>query len=450
MQRRTFLAATGSAALASSATARKPNIVLILLDDAGYADLGCYGQKKILTPNIDRLASEGVRFTDCYAGGAVCAPSRSVLMTGLHTGHTPVRANAATVPLLPSDITVAEVLKKAGYATGAFGKWGLGDADTSGAATRKGFDEFFGYLHQTHAHDYFPEYLRDGEKKFPLQGNEHRGRKQYSADLIHSRALQFIRSSKDRPFFLYSCTTLPHGRFEPPGDEPYTDRDWPQPEKNYAAMLTRADRQVGQILKLLKELNLEKDTVVFLASDNGGTGGEGRDVRFFQSTGVFRAQKGTVYEGGIRVPMIVRWPGRVKAGTVNSSPWAFCDVLPTLAAIAGVQAPAPSDGMSVLPTILGESQQRSKGLYWEQHRYNRKAQRLEGLMQAARLGDWKGVRQAPGAPLEIYNLKTDAGEATDLSGKRPDLREKFEAFLMAEHSEPRLHNNGNWEYANEA
>lgn len=450
MNRRQFLAATGSAALANSAAGRKPNIVLILLDDAGYADLGCYGQEKILTPNIDRLASEGVRFTDCYAGGAVCAPSRSVLMTGLHTGHTPVRANAGTVPILASDVTVAEILKKAGYATGAFGKWALGDADTSGAATRNGFDQFFGYLHQTHAHDYYPQYLRDGEKKFPLPGNEHGGRKQYSADLIHARATQFVRSNKDRPFFLYSCTTLPHARFEPPSDEPYTDRNWPQAEKNYAAMLTRADRQVGEILQLLKELKIENETIVFLASDNGGTGGVGRDLRFFGSTGLFRAQKGTVYEGGIRVPMIVRWPGRTKAGTRNSFPWAFCDILPTLAEIARTKAPSALDGISVMPTILGGTQRRATGLYWEQHRYNRKAQKLEGMMQAARIGDWKAVRPAPGAPLELYNLKTDVGETVNLSASTPAISGKLETFLRSQHSEPRPHNNGNWEYADEA
>lgn len=446
IDRRQFLgAATAGAALQGAPSARKPNIVFILLDDLGYGDVGCYGQTKIQTPNIDRLATQGTRFTDCYAGGAVCAPSRSVLMTGLHTGHTPVRANAGTVPILPQDVTIAELLKNAGYATGAFGKWSLGDAGSTGAATRKGFDEFFGYLHQTHAHDYYPEYLRDGEKKFLLPGNAGGKHGQYSADLIQERALHFIQSNKDQPFFLYSCSTLPHGDFDPPNDKPYTDRDWPQPEKNYAAMVTRADKHVGEILTSLKSLKLEDDTVVIFASDNGGTGGEGRDVHFFNSTGPFRGQKGTLYEGGVRVPAIVRWNERVAKGVTSHFPWAFCDFFPTALEIAGLAARSGLDGISIVPTLLGKKQDRPP-LYWEQHGYNRKTEQLTGMIQAARLDQWKAVRRSPQAPLEIYDLSTDLGEKKNLASAKPEIASKMDAILRSQHGEPRPHNTGTWEY----
>ena len=234
---------------------RKPNIVFILADDLGYGDIGPYGQQHILTPNLDRLATEGLRFTQAYAGAAVCAPSRSVLMTGLHTGHTPVRANAGTIPIRAEDVTVAEVLQGAGYRTGGFGKWGLGDAGSAGVPTRQGFTEFFGYLHQIHAHTYFPEFLWHNEAKYPLPGNLNGGRAEYSAELIAERSLRFIREHKDQPFFLYAAFTLPHGRFEVPDDKPYGDRDWPQPEKNFASMVTRLDGYVGRIMALLAELS---------------------------------------------------------------------------------------------------------------------------------------------------------------------------------------------------
>ncbi len=370
-------------------------------------------------------------------------------MTGLHTGHTPVRANAGTVPLLPEDLTVAEVLRGAGYRNGGFGKWGLGDADTTGAATRKGFDEFFGYLHQTHAHDYYPEYLRDGEKTYPLAGNANGGRKQYSADLIQNRALAFIKSNADRPFFLYACTTLPHGRFEVPSDEPYSRRDWPDEHRNFAAMVTRADRHFGEILRTLRDLRLDRNTVVMVASDNGGTGTDQR-IRRFDSTGPFRSQKGSVYEGGIRVPFIVRWPGRVKAGTATGFPSAFCDFLPTAAAIAGVPAPRQIDGISLLPALAGGGKPEREGLYWEQHGYNRKTQRLTGMMQAARMNQWKAVIPKPEAPLELYNLQADISESKDVAGAHPEIAAKLSAYIRSQHRTPRPHNNGNWEYTDRA
>ncbi|MGH9629489.1 MAG: arylsulfatase, partial [Bryobacteraceae bacterium] len=372
MDRRNFIGSSlaglaGFSGLAAQ-NRRQPNIVFIMLDDLGSADVGCYGQKKIQTPNIDRLAREGMRFTDCYAGGAVCAPSRCVLMTGLHTGHAAVRANAGTVPLRGEDVTAAEVLKGAGYATGGFGKWGLGDAGTSGEPAKQGFDQFFGYLHQIHAHSYYPEFLWQDGRKYPLQGNREGAREQYSADLIAERALQFVRDHKDGPFFLYAAFTLPHGRFEVPSDAPYSGKHWPQGEKNYAAMVTRADRQIGAILELLEELKLRDETIVFFTSDNGGTSGGGHDVSFFNSNGRLRGQKGQLYEGGIRVPMIVRWPGKVKAGAVNETPWAFCDFLPTAAELAGAQTPRGIDGISVLPELQAKGSLPSgRVLYWEHH-----------------------------------------------------------------------------------
>jgi arylsulfatase A-like enzyme len=439
LPRRDFLAMGTAAGFARGASA-PPNIAFILLDDLGWGDLGCYGQKLIATPNIDALARESLRFTDCYAGGAVCAPSRSVLMTGLHTGHTPVRANAGTVPLRDDDYTVGEMLKKAGYATGCFGKWGLGDAGSSGVATRQGFDEFFGYLHQVHAHDYWTPFLRDGQKRFELTGNAGGKHGQYSADLIHARALDFLRKNRSRPHFLYAAYTLPHGRFEPPDDKPYSNRDWPQPYKNYAAMITHADRQVGELLRAIDRDN----TVVFLASDNGG---EGEKVDFFRSNGHLRGRKAGLYEGGIRVPMIVRWPGRVRPGAVSSYAWSFCDVMPTLAEVAGVKPPSGIDGVSVIPTLLGRSQPERR-LYWEQYAFDQRRNELrpESLQQAGRIGTWKGVRPKPNAPLELYNLADDPSEARDVSAEHRARAEEMDSFLRECHKPPRPHNTGDMQF----
>ena len=427
---------------------RRPNIVFFLFDDLGSAELGCYGQKLIETPNVDRFAARSTKFTDCYAGGAVCAPSRSVLMTGLHTGHTPIRANAGTVPIYLEDVTIASVLQKAGYATGAFGKWSLGDAGTAGAATKKGFDEFFGYLHQTHAHDYYTEYLRDGEAKYPLPGNLNGQHKQYTADIIHGRALEFLNKNHERPFFLYDCTTLPHGDFNPPDDKPYSNKPWAQRDRNYAAMVTRADRHFGQILARLKELKVDDNTIVFVTSDNGGNRGGKGGSDFFHANGGLRGYKGSVYEGGLRVPMIVNWPGHTRAGAVNHFPWYFADFFPTATELAGLPAPKGLDGVSVVPSLEGRRQQR-EGLYWEQHDYNRKTGKLVDIQQAARLGNWKGVRPEPGAPLELYNLAADPGEKIDVAAKQPKLVKRFEEYLTAQHSEPRPHDTGNWEYTDE-
>jgi arylsulfatase A-like enzyme len=447
------LPAVSSSSPSHATQPRKPNIVFILADDLGYGDIGPYGQRQILTPNLDRLATQGIKFTDVYAGAAVCAPSRSVLMTGLHTGHTAVRANAGTIPIRDEDVTVAEVLRGAGYRTGGFGKWGLGDAESTGVPTKQGFDEFFGYLHQIHAHTYFPDFLWHNERKYPLPGNTNGGRAEYSADLIAERSLDFIRAHRDEPFFLYAAYTLPHGMFEVPNDEPYSGRDWPEAEKKFASMVTRLDGHVGRIMALLAELKLDRDTVVFFASDNGGVSGEGHDVKRFRSNGPFRGEKATLYEGGIRVPMIVRWPGRVRPNTTSAVPWGFWDVLPTLAALAGTRAPDGLDGLSMLPAILGDAAAARRPssrefFYWEHLEFNRQANtlRTETMIQAVRMGDWKAVRPRPGVPLQLYDLAHDVSEANDVAASHSDIVAKIEAYLTTARTPPRPHDTGSFEY----
>lgn len=421
---------------AAAAEGRKPNILFILADDLGYGDLGCYGQRQIRTPNLDRLAAEGMRFTQCYAGSTVCAPSRCCLMTGLHTGHARVRGNAL-VPLQPEDVTVAEVLKAAGYATGLVGKWGLGEPGTTGVPNRQGFDEFFGYLNQHHAHNYYPEFLWKNETKYPLAGNVEKDniatkRVQYSPDLFVREAIGFLDRHEDGPFFLYLAPTLPHannerGRaegngMEVPSDAPYSDRPWPPPQKNHAAMITRLDGDVGKVLDHLRQLGLERDTIVFFSSDNGPHKEGGADPEFFRSSGPLRGFKRAMYDGGIRVPMIVRWPDHVPAGTTSEQIWAFWDFLPTAAELAGTSAPGGLDGLSIVPTLLGQgTQPQHDFLYWEFHE--------GGFKQAVRTGDWKAVRLAPGKPLELYDLKTDPGETRNIADQHPDVIASIEAYL---------------------
>jgi len=407
-----------------------PNIIYLMADDLGYGDLGCYGQKLLLTPHIDQLAAEGIRFTDCYAGGVVCAPSRSVLMTGLHTGHTRVRDNFAQVggvppqgrvPLEPEDITVAEVLKQAGYITGITGKWGLGEPDTTGVPSRQGFDEWFGYLNQRNAHSYYPPYLWRNEEKLLLEGNQDGRRGQYSHDMFDEWELDFIRRNKDRAFFLYGSWTIPHARFEVPSLEPFADRDWPEEAIAYAAMVARMDRYVGRIMALLKELDIDDNTIVFFCSDNGAAN---RRDGLFDSAGPFRERKGSVYEGGIRVPMIVRWPGKVPEGTTSHAPWYFADILPTFARLAGAAPPEGIDGISVMPTILGGQQPglRERFLYWE-------SPSRDILHQAVRWGDWKAVRFGLDSRLELYDLAKDVGEQNDIAQHNPEAVKTIEDFL---------------------
>jgi arylsulfatase A-like enzyme len=439
MTRRAFWAALAllSAAAAVPAADRKPNIVFILADDLGYGDVGCYGQKVIRTPNIDRIAREGLRFTQAYAGSTVCAPSRCCLMTGRHTGHCRVRGNAQ-VPLEPDDRTVAEILKEAGYATGLCGKWGLGEAGSTGHPNRKGFDFFFGYLNQVHAHNYYPDFLWKNDRKVTLPNVVEKGvatrKAVYSPDLISQEALEFVGANRDRPFFLYFAPTLPHANneakregMEVPSDAPYSAEKWPQAQKNHAAMITRLDADVGRLLDKLKELKLDGDTIVFFASDNGPHKEGGADPTFFHSSGPLRGIKRSMTEGGIRVPMIVRWPGKVKPGT-SDFVWAFWDFLPTAAELAGVKAPGGLDGQSVAPVLLGTGTVKPhEFLYWEFHE--------QGSKQAVRTGDWKAIRTKPGGPLELYDLSKDLGEKENIAGGHPDVVAKVEAYLKAARTE---------------
>jgi len=418
------------ALVSTSAAADRPNIIFILADDLGYGDLGCYGQKQIRTPNIDRLAAEGSRFTDFYSGCTVCAPARSTLMTGQHTGHTWVRGNAGKdgkrVPLRPEDVTVAEVLKQAGYVTGIVGKWGLGEPDTTGIPNRQGFDFWFGYLNQTHAHSYYPDYLWKNQEKVVLSGNADGKREQYSHDLMTQEALGFVEQNKDRMFFLYLAYTIPHAKLEVPSDAPYSDEDWPQPEKNYAAMITRMDADVGKLMERLKDLGLDGKTLVFFTSDNGPASEGGGKAEFFHSSGPLRGMKRDMYEGGIRVPMIARWSGRIKAGVVSRQVWAMWDFLPTAAELAGARVPANIDGISMVNALLGKPQKDHEPLYWEFHE--------RGFSQAVRTGDWKAIRKN-GGKLSLYNLKEDLGETRDLAEAHPDIVARIEAFLKTARTE---------------
>jgi arylsulfatase A-like enzyme len=429
----------------------KPNIVFILADDLGYGELGCYGQTKIKTPNLDRMAQEGLRFRSFYAGDTVCAPSRCTLMTGLHTGHALVRGNA-TVALRPEDLTVAELLKKEGYHTGLIGKWGLGNENTTGVPWEKGFDEFAGYLDQVHAHDYYPDHLWrhdpvtgfTGSQAFPENYGGRLGL--YSHDLFSKAALNFIQNNKPerlnqfRPFFLYLAYTIPHANNEEgqrtgngmqvPSDAPYSNERWPQVEKDKAAMITRLDTDIGRLFQKLRELKIEDNTVVFFTSDNGPHQEGGVDPKFFQSGGPLRGIKRDLYEGGIRVPLIARWPGKIKPG-VSDLPAAFWDFLPTAAELAGAKAPAHIDGISLLPTLRGQPQTNQHAfLYWEFHE--------RGFQQAVRMGDWKAVRLKVGQPLELYNLQTDLGETTDVAGQNPGVVAKIEAYLKTARTESEL------------
>ena len=423
------------------ASDHRPNIIFILADDLGYGDIGCYGQKRIKTPNLDRLAAEGRRFTQCYSGCTVCAPSRCSLMTGLHTGHTRIRGND-NLPLHAGDVTAAEVLKQAGYATGIFGKWGLGEPGTTGIPNRQGFDEFFGFLNHWHAHNYYPDYLWKNERKVPLNGNVAENgvssqRAQYAPDLFIRDALDFLDRHKAGPFFLFLTPTLPHannerGRqegngMEVPSDAPYSREPWPQPQKNHAAMITRLDGDVGKVLGHLRELGLAANTIVFFSSDNGPHKEGGADPAFFQSAGPLRGYKRAMYEGGIRVPMIVRWPGKVPAGTVSDAVWAFWDVMPTLAALAGASPSLTLDGIDVTTALRGTPPSRHDFLYWEFHEGGRK--------QAVRVDDWKAVRLAPSKPLELYDLKTDLGETHNVAADHPDVVARIEAFLKTARTE---------------
>jgi arylsulfatase A-like enzyme len=427
---------------AARAADRPPNIVFVLADDLGYGDLGCYGQTKIKTPHLDALAAAGVRFTQAYSGSTVCAPSRCALMTGLHTGHARIRGNKRGATLLPEDVTVAALLKNAGYATAAVGKWGLGDPGEPGVPGKQGFDTFFGFLNHGHAHNFYPDHLWRHEEKVPLKNVQAGGvattRAEYAPDLFREEALKFIDANKAKPFFLYFASTLPHANNEKtkatgtgnevPTDAPYTAEAWPQAEKDKAAMITRLDADVGALLAKLKALNLDRDTVVVFTSDNGPHREGGNTVEFFASSGPLRGFKRSLTDGGIRVPAVVRWTGTIKPGTVSDHVWAFWDFLPTACDLAGAKTPAGLDGISIAPTLTGKGTQKAhEFLYWEFHE--------GGTKQAVRHGNWKGIRNAPGAALELYDVAKDAGEKTDVAKANPDAAAKIAAYLTTARTE---------------
>lgn len=440
--------ATVAATAAETAKPDKPNIIFILADDLGYGDLGCYGQQAIRTPNLDRMAAEGLRFTQCYAGSTVCAPSRCALMVGQHTGHCIIRGNDRgndRVPLRPEDVTVAEVLKGAGYTTALIGKWGLGDPGTTGHPGRQGFDYFFGYTDHRHAHNYYPEFLWRNTDRVALKNevapewkNDLAGvavrRVEYSHDLFAADALRFVEEDRDKPFFLYFAVTIPHANneagkegMEVPDLGEFADKDWPAPEKGKAAMIARMDRDIGALLAKLKQLGIDNRTVVFFTSDNGPHREGGVDPSFFHSSGGLRGIKRDLYEGGIRVPMIVRWPEKIKPG-VSDLVWTFWDFLPTAAELAGAAAPAGIDGISVVPALLGQADQKQhEFLYWEFHEGPSK--------QAVRMGDWKGLRLSPESPLELYDLKVDPAEKNNVASAHPEVVAKIEAYLKAARTE---------------
>jgi len=427
---------------------KKPNIILIVLDELGYYELSCMGHRLLETPNIDRIADEGMRFTQMLAGGPVCAPTRCCLMTGKHSGHASVRRNSGYNAIRPEDITVAQVLKKAGYTTGGFGKWGLGGRGTTGVPEKHGFDVFFGYYDQVHAHTYFPSYLIKNSEEVTLEGNSgalYEGQT-FSHYLIVEETIKFIRDNKDGPFFCYCPWTPPHGLWGLPENEPawqkYKDKDWDaghQVKKDdaqrYAAMVNMIDRQIGQIMGLLKEAKIDNNTIVFVCGDNGGSTyfkNETHPHGFFgpnvdPKTGkVFRGRKGLLYEGGLRIPFIVRWPGKIRAGVVTDHLGYFPDIMPTLAEITEVDCPNNIDGISMLPTLLGKkavgrTQENREYLYWE---YQGQA--------AVRCGSWKAYKPKNGK-WELYHLSRDIEEKENVAAQNPHTLNKMIKYATEAH-----------------
>lgn len=432
------------------AAPKTPNIVLIVADDLGYGDLGCYGQTKVKTPHLDALAATGTRFTSFYAGSTVCAPSRCALMTGKHTGHATLRGNTPGAALKPEDITLAQLLKDAGYATGLMGKWGLGDVGSTGMPGDKGFDEFVGILNQKRAHDYYPPYAdrfdrQDGFRLFQFPQNENGGQGLYFPDLFTKCSSNFIRINRpqwytqQRPVFLYVAQTLPHANNElgiqtgngmqVPSDAPYGEELWPPAERNKAAMITRLDQSVGQIVAAIKEHKQESNTLILFTSDNGPHKEGGVDPEFFRSSGPLRGIKRDLYEGGIRVPLIAVWPGKIPAGQVSDEPWAFWDMLPTLAELGQARVPKGIDGISYVPTLLGQAQtNRHDHFYWE---FNER-----GFQQAVRMGRWKGVRAGAESSMELYDLGKDIGETLNVADKNPEVVARISGILRTARTEP--------------
>jgi len=439
----------------------QPNIIFFLADDLGYGDPSCFGQEKFKTPNLDMLAAEGMMLTQHYSGSTVCAPSRSALMTGQHTGHTPVRGNKEVQPEgqwpLPDEtVTIAEVLKEKGYTTGAFGKWGLGGPGTKGDPNMQGFDQFFGYNCQRKAHNYYPYYLWDNQNMVMLEENEGQKTGVYAPEMIHTKAMEFIETNKDRPFFLYYPNVIPHAELFAP--EPYMEkyrgkylpekvfegvddgpryRDGPygsQTEAHaaFAAMVNVLDDQVGEVIQKLKDLGLDKNTLFIFSSDNGPHLEAGADPDYFNSNGIYRGYKRDLYEGGIRVPTIAWWPGTIEGNTRSDHLSAFWDLYPTLAELTGAEVHDSIDGISFLPVLLGKKdQQQHDHLYWEFHE--------RGGRQALRKGDWKLVRYNVLIPertiTELFNIADDPAETSDVADKYPDLVEELSQLMVNAHTD---------------
>jgi arylsulfatase A len=434
----------------------KPNIIYILADDLGYGDISCQGQTHFQTPNIDRLAKEGITFTQHYAGSTVCSPSRSVLLTGQHTGHTPIRGNKrdgakGNWPMAADALTVAEILQENGYVTGAFGKWGLGYPGSEGDPNNQGFDEFFGYNDQTLAHNYYPYFLNHNQDTVWLEDNAGKGEGTYAPIPIHEQAMKFLEDNKDQPFFMYYPSVIPHaelfapekymekyrGKFLPEKKYKGADEGHPryktggygsQPESHaaFAAMIDLLDEQVGQILSKLKKLGIDENTIVVFTSDNGPHLEGGADPDYFDSNGIYKGYKRDLYEGGIRVPMLVRWPGKIEAGSKTDHVSAFWDVLPTITDLIDAPTPENMDGISFLPSLLGEGNQKKHDyLYWEFHEKNGRL--------ALRQGEWKLVRYDVFAPekttTELYNLETDPGEENNVAEANPEITSKLLQLL---------------------
>lgn len=440
--------------LDAAAQKKRPNIVLIVADDLGYADLSCYGQQRFTTPNIDKLALDGKRFTQFYSGSTVCAPARASLMTGLHTGHTPVRGNLSMepegqYPLPENTVTIAMLLQQNGYNTGAFGKWGLGPPESTGEPTKKGFNNFYGYICQTLAHNYYPAYVWNNRQKENFPGNEER-HTIYSADTIHREAKLFIeKQTAAKPFFLYLPYTIPHGDVMVPHDavyesfrKRYNEQPVPRPvaklasrehesypHAGFASMVTRLDKYVGEIIELLKKKGMAENTLVLFTSDNGPHRENGGDPEFFDNNGIFRGIKRDLYEGGIRVPFIAWWPGTIKAGSLNDDALALWDLYPTFQRLAGISVSKNIDGISMVPALMGRKQDEHKYMYWEFHE--------QGGKQAVRLGPWKGVRlnvsTLPDGPIELYNIEKDPGEQINLASKNPEMVRKLDRIMKVAH-----------------
>jgi len=424
---------------------KQPNIVYIMSDELAYFELGHMGNPYLKTPNIDAMARNGLRFTNALAAAPVCGPLRGCMLTGKHSGHASVRANDGGTPLRAEEETIASVLKQKDYATGGFGKWGAGGRDSTGVPEKHGFDIFFGYYDQVHAHSYYPAYLISNSEEYPLAGNKGgRSGQTYAHYPIIEHGLQFIRDNKDKPFFAYFPVTPPHGMYDIPADDPawdqYKDEAWmkdpaiDQEAKNYAAMVTMVDNNLGVVLALLKELKLTDNTIVFFTGDNGGQdrfkdkdhprGFFGPNVN--PKTGVeFRGAKGNLYEGGLKIPFLVQWPGRIEAGRTSDLIFSQVDIMKTLADLTGTKAPADTDGLSILPEILGHSDQQAKHdmLYWEYRQQT-----------AVRHGKWKAIQPDKNKPWELYDLEQDISETTDLAAEQPDLLKKIQNFATTSHT----------------